>query len=138
MAVTDWGYSFTLVDVSVSEEPMALSSQSVYGASGVGWSDPYLYVLSTSGHLEVWSIDDPEEPQRVGVMSGLSRPWEMAVASDVAYVADVDLGLVVLDLSSPEAPIVVSETARDGAPLDVVVDGSLLALALGACQPCPP
>ncbi len=56
----------------------------------------------------------------------------VAVISNYAYVADGDNGLVILDISNPKTPVLVSSYDTDGIAYDVVVDATNAYVADGA------
>jgi peroxiredoxin len=97
----------------------------------MGWSAPWLYLLSSQGTLRVWDLTSPSNPGEGAQINGLGHAWEMAVVGDAGYVADTQGRLHVLDLSSPASPSRVGSVDLPGAPLDVAAQDGLLAVALG-------
>ncbi len=65
-------------------------------------------------------------------VDGLGNPWDLEIVGDLAYVADNSLGIVVLDLSTPEAPTVLTEVAAQGGVQDLWIEGDFLYAAVGS------
>lgn len=68
----------------------------------------------------------------VGRVGGLGNAWTVRAAGDRAYVADAGGGLVVVDVSAPTAPEVVSRLELPGAAKDLELVGDRAVVALGA------
>lgn len=95
-----------------------------------------LYVAAHSYGLRIFDVSVHSKPKFVGALrQGLDDACAVAVAGDVAWVADGAGGLKQVDVSDPTAPFVVWGETTDGAPgtaLDVLVAGERVIVASGA------
>lgn len=114
-------------DVGNADAPTQVSHTDARGYEGLARDGDWLYVASTEGRVDVFDVSDPRTPARVGELTGLGRPWDVQVVNGVAYVADGDLGVLALDLSAPEAPVLAGAVESAGQPmrLDAGDDGHL-------------
>ncbi|MCO4773565.1 MAG: hypothetical protein KDA24_26265 [Deltaproteobacteria bacterium] len=65
-------------------------------------------------------------------LEGLGNAWTVRAQGDLAYVADADGGLVVVDIADPAAPSVVTRLDVPGAVKDLELAGDRAVLAAGA------
>lgn len=123
---------FDVLDLSDASNLTKLESFAEKGYEGLARSGDWLYVASTEGFVDVWSVADPAAPIWRSRVEGLARPWDVAVAGEVAYVADGEAGIVALSLADPAAPVVVSTAPSAGFPIRLVADADALYVASGA------
>jgi hypothetical protein len=118
---TDQGSPAYLYTFSLAYPAVPMQVGSLY----IGFFNPdnvlaaqngYLY-LAAAGYLSVFSLADPAAPQLVRSLLlpnyYISFQWDLAVTDHYAYVADDAAGLVTVDISQPENPIVVGEMLGD-------------------------
>jgi len=95
-----------------------------------------LYVAAHAFGIRIFSLANPAAPQLVGTLTeGFSDAWAIAVSGHLAYVADGDGGLKVVDITDEAAPLIVfSEDAQAtlGAAEDAAVIGSHVYVAHGS------
>lgn len=118
-------------DISDPADIIETQKLSLALASGMGWSDPYLNVLTLDGRLHVFDASDTSDVQAVTTVGGLDSPYEMEIVGDWGYVADAPLGLVPVDLSDPRAPVVGQPLPDTAGAWDVAATPDHLAVALG-------
>jgi hypothetical protein len=121
--VTHRAVGLDTFDVSDADTPTQLAHVDGRGYEGLGRNGDWLYVASTEGRVDVFDISNPRAPERKGEVTGLGRPWDVHAVDGVAYVADIDLGVVALDLSVPDAPVVAATVESAGAPIRLDADG---------------
>lgn len=124
---THRGVGLDTFDVADPDAPTQISHTDARGYEGLGRHGGWLYVASTEGRVDVFDVADPRGPRRVGEVTGLGRPWDVQVVGGVAYVADGELGVVALDLTTPDAPVAAAVVPSAGQPmrLDAGDDGHL-------------
>lgn len=122
----------TLVDVADPYAPELLGFAAAPGLGPMGAQGDRLHVGTHGGKLHTWDVSDPTAPKKIATAGGLKSPREIEVAGKHAYVADAILGLVVLDLTNEDRPVVVQAIPTSGPAMDVAVDGDLLVVAAGA------
>lgn len=102
-------------------------------ASGMAWQAPYLYVLTYEGELITFDVSSPPSLVEVSRTDGLGSPWELVIPDgEYAYVADNSLGVVVVDLGDPAAPVVGANVWAAGGAQDITHDGDQLYVAVGS------
>ena len=94
--------------------------------------EPPLAVLLGHGTLQIYDLADPAAPVFRSVYATPGAALRVAVDGDRAYVADGELGMLVVGLEDPSAPRVAGSHRPDQAVRDVAVDGDLALLAVGA------
>jgi len=88
------------------------------------------------GHYGLWiyNIANPYVPVRLGTCK-TEYACGVAVSGNYAYIADLDSGLVIIDISQPLAPIKVSSLYLEGSAKDVAVSDTFAYIAgLGEFQ----
>jgi len=99
---------------------------------GLAWSNGFLLVAAHAGGVRVYQTSSVDgRPSLVTTVGGFINAWKIAIAGDVAYVADGDGGLRVLSVADPAAPTIVQSLPTTGLARDVVADGSRVYVALG-------
>jgi len=102
-------------------------------AVGLAARDGRLYVVSGQGTLSTYDISDPEDPAHLELLhtlEGLASPRDLVLDGDHAYVADNTLGLVVVDLTDPDAPVLIGPVEGSEGLQDVdAADGHVFGAA---------
>jgi hypothetical protein len=122
-----------IVDVSNPAAPTPLGLYEANGATDVKVAGDYAYLLVDHGEterlLEVVNIADGSAPTLVGrYQTGYYVLTDLDVAGNFVYVTttrrhDFDYPLLVIDVSNPASPTLVSETARFRLAGHIVVEG---------------
>jgi hypothetical protein len=105
---------------------------------GPSFSDPNLSIegLAASGDLVFAAVHEDgvvildnqgDALTPIGMLTGLTNAWALAVAGDLLYVADGPGGLVVADVSDPSAPTILGSVPIEGSAQFVELDGDGLA-----------
>jgi hypothetical protein len=128
LAADDGG--LRVIDVSAPDLPSEVGSLIMPG----GVQDVKLQgkklAVSSGDRIFFADVSYPEHPEVVGCFAPPRKGRRVAVENQFAYVADVDGGLKIFDVSSSTRPVLIyAET--DGEAYDVVVRGSRAYLAAG-------
>ncbi len=104
------------------------------GMEGLAYAEGRLYVGVRNEGLRVYDVSDPPAPIETGRAAGLAATWELAATQDGwLYAADATLGLVPIDVQSPDAPVLgVPVSFEDAAPLHVRYTDERVYVSLGA------
>ena len=81
--------------------------------------------------LGLLDISDPAAPAKLAAFDTLGHHKGLRSRKDLAYVADGEAGLQVVDLSVPAAPRVISEFGTERPAHDVAVADSLVLVVVG-------
>lgn len=129
-AVSHWEQGVDVVDLRNPDSPQQAASMGIPGASGLSVDGDDLYVLSYEGSVDRYDVTEPTAPAWRARYEGLSSPWTMALTDELAYVADNDLGLVVLRRDGADLSLIGAADERAGA-LDLAVEDQWLYVAAG-------
>ena len=94
-------------------------------------AEPPLAVLLGHGTLQIYDLSDPASPAFRSAYATPGAALRVALDGQRAYVADGELGMLVVGLENPAAPRVVGSHRPSQAVRDVAVDGDLALLAVG-------
>ncbi len=108
IAATNWNAifetDFAIYDISNPLAPIQKEKLDIELATGMGWRDGILYLLSLDGKLHLLDASDTSNVSEIVAISGLESPYEMVIEGDWGFIADTTLGLVPVDLSVPLQP----------------------------------
>ncbi len=116
--------------------PVNITVTAIHGAVGQSYEgativDPFIYACRHGDGLEI--IDASHGgPTTAAEVTTLVNSWDVAVSGTVAYVADGQGGLAVIDITDPFQPVHVTSVATSGAAVDVVLDGTTAAVCVGS------
>lgn len=135
---------FRIVDVTTPAAPVQLGDWDTAGANlKVAVQDTHLFLANAEFGMLVYDVSNPSRPQPIGVYlwSGASG---VAVDGDYAYLTAGDWpwegparpatgnsGLRVLDISAPDAPVLLGAYNTPGTPTDVVAAAGTALVADG-------
>jgi len=135
LAYVGVGTSLYVVDVSMPSAPRCLSSVTLPG-NVVAVDAPYGCACAAIGESGVQVIDvyDPCSPVLGGVCDPPPPSWtyRVAVSGTMAYVSDINRGLLLVDVLMPDAPSLVSTYPTAEYPRDIVISGDYALLAVGS------
>jgi hypothetical protein len=120
-----------LLTVSDPSRPTYLWYLDLPNASGMAVHGDRLLVATHTGALHVLDWNDTEATI-LGTLEGLGNPWGVDVSGDIAYVADNTLGIAVVDVSDPTAPVLLATVETAGPTQEVVVQDDRLYAAVGS------
>lgn len=134
VAVNSGYYCLRVIDVANPTNPQ------VVGEICLGYNQGSVHDLSVSGtracvtymnegFLRVFDISDPANPQSVGVMNTPGGASGVVLSGGIAYVADGNAGLVVINITSLQ---VLGGANTPGAASDVAVSGTHAYVADGS------
>jgi len=95
-------------------------------AAGIVADGSHAYICDGTGGFQVADLSDPEAPRLVG--SWDSAPDSLyclspVVAGNLVFFSRSDTALVVMDVSYPDAPALLTTTGATGSPRDMAVSG---------------
>ena len=90
-----------------------------------------LAVLLGHGTLQVYDLSPPAEPVHRATYAPPGGALRVALDGPLAYVADGLQGVLVIDLTAPDAPRVAGSHQPAQPVRDVAVSGDLVVLAVG-------
>jgi hypothetical protein len=119
-----------IIDVSTPDLPRQVAGMTpAGGVQELELQDDRLS-LSSGDRILLVDVSRPEDPQPLGTYAPPRRARRIRVTDSIAYVADLDGGLKVFDITQPARPLLIyAET--EGATYDLVVRGSRAYLADG-------
>jgi hypothetical protein len=106
----DESHGVRIVDFSDPANPVEqgfFSTEISYGREMCSVQGGYLYVASW-WHFWILDVSDPANPQQVGYYYAPDRCQDMVIDDSLAYLADEDAGLIILNIADPTAPAEVS------------------------------
>jgi hypothetical protein len=143
-------FTLTIADVSDPEEPLVLASEPLRAGdavTGLALSGRHLFAATvvadyegrqgTTHRLQVFDVGDPGAPRRAYMSDDLGGVAGIAVAGDVLFLAALDIGVYVFDVSEPAAPVLEGLFATPGfaGQLDATRDALYVAQDQGGIQP---
>ena len=137
--VTNQGEGLKVVNITDSTNPFINGTYITYNiAESVYVDGNYAFIADYEGdqnqeNFIVLDISDPTNPSHLGNCSTFKYGNEVAMdivtAGDIAYVANGEGGLCVVDISDPSSPEILSHKDTLGTSYELVVDGDYLYLA---------
>lgn len=122
---------------TVSSQQSATAPGSIAVADATG-PESNLAILVGGGLLQVYDLSNPGEPVKAATYRTPSaRPRRAALNGRVAYVADGDEGLQVVDLSRPTQPAIIGGFKTATPARDVAVADSLIFVVVGSAGEGP-
>ncbi len=134
--IVDGVKGLRIIDISDYKSPSMLSYYATSGPSkGITLTknDERLYLSNGNKGIEILSVADRSNPTQIGVFPDLKNAIDVAVKSDIAYVA-TDLGVAILDLINITEIKEVDTIEYEGGVRDVVVKGDYLYVAKGTSR----
>jgi hypothetical protein len=98
---------------------------------GIDYEGGYIYVTAHQHGLLVFTFDGMMF-HRVTDLPEFEDAWEVQIRDEIAYIADGVGGLVTVDVSDPEVPMVMGRALTNGQALDVETHGDVAYVAAGA------
>jgi peroxiredoxin len=100
---------------------------------GVDVDNGVVFVALRDNGLGVYRRDPATNVlSRVGSLGGLGSTWGVRVAAGKAFLTDIEGGLSIVDVATPEAPRLLGKTPIDGVAKGLVVEGTTVYVAAGA------
>lgn len=120
-----------LYDVDAAGKLTPRTGVGLEGASGMVTDGDLLYALRHTGGLHTYDISSGSLAQ-VHVLEGLGNPWSIVLGEDIAYIADNDAMVHIVDLSDRRAPVLLASVDTGGGAQDLTLDGGYLHVAVGS------
>ncbi|MGA1871192.1 MAG: hypothetical protein ACMUJM_21890, partial [bacterium] len=112
------GNQIRIYNISNKENPvyMGMYTTDINGCAKLAFKDNYMYMPnSCSFSLAIADISNPESPVPVGSVSGgLGKPLSVVIKNEHAYVAALNEGIAVVDISDKEHPVVAGKLPYAG------------------------
>ncbi|MDP8207493.1 MAG: T9SS type A sorting domain-containing protein [Candidatus Electryonea clarkiae] len=110
LASGSWN-SYQVHDISDPENPLGLGTFSSNNVQfgGVYLLDTLLYLPARSD-MRIVNVANPEEPLEIGILDIDGGAYDLAIKDDLAFVANGDSGLAIIDISDPSNPSLSSQT----------------------------
>ena len=131
------GYGMSVIDVSNPRDPAIMGVYLTSTVTGLAVAGELAYIAASS--LQVVDISNPGSPPLDGEVDtpGLARG--VAVAGNIACIADGESGIEVIDVSNPALPQAVGYASTPGQAIAVAMsDGYLYAAWSGRSTADPP
>lgn len=125
--VTDFIQDLVAVDTSTFKTVPVLGQMDAWSTHSMTISGNYAYVVTRDHGFRVVSIEDPLNLQPLGLLG--AGGFEVAVAGDIALLADGAIGVSTLDVSNPSAPTFLATVDTPDIADAVDVSGSLAYVA---------
>lgn len=103
------GGNLRLVDVSNPTAPVLRAALPIAGIESLAASDSIAYLAA--GDLVIVDGHDPAHPAIISTLATAGAACDVAVDGSLVYVADREGGLLIVDVSNPRAPQLISETS---------------------------
>ncbi|MCX6840864.1 MAG: hypothetical protein NTX53_01005, partial [candidate division WOR-3 bacterium] len=94
--------SVRVVDISAPASPREVGHCDSTRARGIVVSGQYAYVAGSG--LQVVNVADPAHPYKMGFCPTPSSAVDVALAGSYAYVSDNSFGMIIVDITNPQAP----------------------------------
>lgn len=131
-------YHFSIFDTSFPTSPTPLGSTTLpFAGAGLAIVDNHAYVAMTNGGFQVIEISTPSLPMKRGAFSAPGiYARDVVVRENLAYVtsSEGDIGLYVLDVSSPVQPEQLGSMALDGGGWGIALANDTAYVAAGAAE----
>jgi hypothetical protein len=118
-----------VLDVADPQSPVALARWPQFCEKMIFQGD--LAYAACGDQFRVINVADPVHPVFLGSVA-LSWPRDLARSGTHVFVGDHNLGLKIIDVSDPAAPLLVSSMSDIGIPEAVAADGNFVYIATGA------
>ena len=134
LATTQREEGLLLWDVSDPTLQVELTRVGAAGMEGLAYAEDRLFVGVRNEGVRVYDVVDPAAPVETGRAAGLGATWELAATGDGwLYAADATLGLVPIDVQSPDAPEIGTPVPVElSAPLHVRYADDRVYVSVGA------
>lgn len=135
--VTDHRNDYTGIRILNITNPISPQLLDTYSPSSVDFWDPmiygnYLYVGNhglDGGELQIYNLTDPTNIVKVGEFDKRGNIHSVNFNGTLAFAADYNKGVIVLDIADPSNPIDIGGFQDGGHCKEVVVKGNLLFVA---------
>jgi len=118
----DTSAGLLVLDISDPTNPEYVSEYDVTAGypNGICVSGNYAYIVNSgisTSELHIVDISNPAEPQEAGVYENLTRPYDITIEGNYAFVADYASGLKILNISDVDN---IQEVGANSAPQTAV------------------
>jgi len=103
-----------------------------FSAEGFAFSGDKVYVAGHQGGIKIFDIQGNKTLDSVGHFTSATDAFTIVINNGLLYIADGVDGLIIADLTSPNAPTVKSKLNLDAQAQDIVLSGTMAYIAIGA------
>jgi len=101
--VADTDRGLVVLDIT-GDIPKPVWVQGENQGTGIAIEHNLLYLSTGDGNLDIFDISLPRLPKLIQQVDNFDQPWDVWVFDGIAYVADVNKGVEIIDVSMPSAP----------------------------------
>ncbi len=135
--VTDWFAGVQVIDISDNTAPTIVGEYDTSGAAwGIGIKGDYAYVGDWWGGFVTLDISNPKMPMLADHYHARGQILKIAAQGKFAYAvieSGIESGSVqIFDITNPLNPTWITGVDIDGAPKGLLLDGTLMYLAVGS------
>lgn len=124
---------FVMYDISSVQDPQLISSIDLEYGNEIALYSHYAFVSADRKGMMIIDFQNPEEPLVLSSFSGMSHTASLDISNDVAYLANGDGGLFLVDISEPfgAGPYELSHITTTGLTNDICVQDGMAYIADG-------
>lgn len=132
--VTRYRAATVVLDVSDPRAPVILSEiPSIRTTMGVGFAGSLAAICDQDGKVSFWDVQQPASPLPLGVVTVNNREaFDVLVDGGIAYVTAGTAGLVTIDATQPESPVVTARFDTPSFAISVEKDDGILFVTDGS------
>jgi hypothetical protein len=123
-------YGMTIIDISEPSEATIIKmvdfpSEVIWGED-ICYSNGYVVIAARFDGVMLYDVDPPQLAHHVSTVNEfMNVAMGVAARNGIAYVCDSNLGLRIIDFTTPESPVVLADVHMgSGWPRDVVLVGN--------------
>ena len=123
-------YGMTIIDISNPSEAVIIKmvdfpSMFIWGED-ICYSNGYVVIAARFDGVMLYDVDPPQQAHHVSTVNEfMNVAMGVAARNGIAYVCDANLGLRIIDFTTPESPVVLADVhLMSGWPNDVVLAGN--------------
>ena len=100
--IADTERGLVVLDIS-KDTPVTKWIQGKVG-EGLHIEEKTLFLAAGTGGFYIFDITNQDEPRLYSHVTSVDQPWDVWVHQGLAYLADINQGLVIIDVTSPAQP----------------------------------
>jgi hypothetical protein len=128
------GARLLVLDISEPSTPTLLGQSQILPGDikDLAVKGRYVYAAADTAGLQVFDINDPANPFRIGYLSIGGTACGIAVSGNYAYIANWDVGLQIINISDPCKPVSAGTYELGNGSYGVAVSGRFAYIAYGS------
>jgi hypothetical protein len=129
---THRGFGLVVFNTTDPVAPLESTRISEEGLEGMIQVEENFYIVSRSGELLTLDIQDLQNPKITHRSEELGLPWTLMGDTSALYVADQELGLVVMNRTNPTQPAIEETHDLGGSVQALALNDSIVVAAAGS------